>query len=452
MRSKEHCRKYRELIPLLIDGELDEATAARVEHHLNRCRGCMNEFKWHKWLCLVLRSMPYTPAPPDFTERTLERIRQLQAQKSAPSRIWALVRSPLLQFAHIPAYAFILLIALFAAWTVTRTLMPSNTSDLHSAVTIGMTNSTPSHVGKLSASQPRSPSGIQHAAVAGETLTATTNRSTISRAAHTTHRRVAKLFDNAATYPNLKPMSSGGTIGIVRTDVRAGDNASEGLSNLAHLRVSLTPIKAEPQSTMPAGIAYDSGGGISNPLLTEIKQMMSMRKLSQAVERLSELVQDAAAGEPMRYRALCLLKACYEMMGEWVLAKSVAEQIVSELKASNDANLITLIAQACESDGDSQFASELYSTVAEHAAYPTSLRAYAQTRLASLRSGASGWLTKVAPFVNENAAMQTAPAAVERQSTPLIAPQGASPSDSGERQVNGDTNLLEDLFKLAEAI
>ncbi len=443
MRMKGQCRKYRELIPLLIDGELDEATAARVEHHLNHCKGCMNEFKWQKWLCSVLRSMPYIPAPPDFTERTLERIRQLQAQKGATAHLSGIFGHPLLQFVRAPAYAFILIIAFYAGWMAFKMTI-SNTNNPH-PTRVTMADLTPLHVEEPPIGSPQNHIQIA-AAKPKEALAASTHVHRGSNA-NSTRYGGKGLITHRVYCPMVKPTLSGNTVTIARSDVNAIGSASEMALSVSSLRTLPTAIAAEPKSVTPT----ISAGALSEELLslplTDVKQFTSAGKLSHAVERLTELIRKTAVGEPTRYRALCLLKMSYERMGEWLLAKSVAEQIASELKTLNDVRLIAWVAQVCESDGDSQLANELYAAIAEHSTYPTSLRAYAQTRLASLRSRMPN--QSVAMNANETPQAQNAPPSVpEGQQTQ---PEWSS-GEGGEHKANGDVNLIEDLLKLAEAI
>lgn len=446
MRTKKQCRRYRKLIPLLIDGELDEATAAKVEHHLNHCRGCMSEFKWQKWLCSILRSMPYTPAPPNFTERTLERIKQLQAQQGAVSHSSGIVGHLLPQFARVPAYAFVALIALFVGWMAFR-MSTSTTSDYHAPYIVA--NSASPHKGSPIASSPTITPARKAITNVRRTLVAQT-RSHHESKASLSHRHSEGLSAGQMSYPDVRVPSRGGMLSIARSDVNA-DNTFEPLLSAANLRASFIIASNEPRSAIPAVTTPTSSEAFLSLTLTEVRQLMDSGKLSHAVERLTELTKKAAMGDPIRYRALCLLKISYERMGEWVLAKSVAEQIASELKSLSDVGLIAWVAQACESDGDSQLASELYAAIAEHAIYPTSLRAYAQTRLASLRSKVPSW--SAATTVIETAQAQNVSSSTpERQHVLPASPENASPDDAGEHQANGDTNFIEDLFKLAEAI
>lgn len=447
MRTKRQCRRYRKLIPLLIDGELDEATAAKVEHHLNHCRGCMSELKWQKWLCSILRSMPYMPAPPNFTERTLERIKQLQAQQGTISHSSGIVGHLLPQFVRVPAYAFAVLIALFAGWMAFK-MGTSTTSDYHPPYVVA-NSASPHEVPPINLS-PTSTHTQKATANVRRALTAQIHPPHENKAP-LSHRHSEGLSVGQMSYPDVRVSSRSGMLSIARSDVNAAGDVFEPMLSAANLRASFITIKNEPRSAIPVIATQTPSEALLSFTLTEIRQLMDLGRLSHAVERLTELIQKAAIGEPIRYRALCLLKVSYERMGEWVLAKSAAEQIASELKSLNDVGLVAWVAQACESDGDSQLAGELYASIAEHATYPTSLRAYAQTRLASLRSKVPNW-SAMAPAI-ETAQAQSAPSSgSERQHALPASPENASPDDAGEHQANGDANFIEDLFKLAEAI
>lgn len=441
MGANGRCRKYRELIPLLIDGELDEATGAKVEHHINHCEVCMSEFKWQQWLRFVLRSMPYIPAPPGFTEKTLARIKQLQNQRSAISRLFNSWRQSISQLTPIPTYAFALLIIAFLGWATFKVQMTGDVFRGSEYASIaGLTQ--PEVEAKIKVPLKNS-NGVQTdiARVNGVSPSlahrhiSPSGRPTQLLVKSTVAKSVGKRWRSSPVNP--KPSSSASNVIPDRADVQP---------------VYSSTIPVSPSSMgMPyiyTSFAYDTDANFSDLSLVEAKQLIENGKLSQAMERLRRLLQTANQGELIRYHVMCLMKICCERMGEWLFAKSISEQITTELIALKDARVIMQVAQVCESNGDAQLASELYAMVIEHGVYSTSLCAYAQTRLESLRSG------RFAKAVEENrtgaqdisigASNGGSTGASKAADLPHDKPLEANPDDFA--------SLVEDLFKLAEII
>ena len=68
------CHEIRERLSEHMDGMLDPATAASVDHHLESCASCHSEFQSLKLLQKELESLPEVEPPPDFLDRLHERI------------------------------------------------------------------------------------------------------------------------------------------------------------------------------------------------------------------------------------------------------------------------------------------------------------------------------------------------------------------------------------------
>lgn len=78
------CRKYRQIMHRILDGEASDDERAGVKRHMAVCRACADTFRSLEFSLDLLGSMP-APAPaPDFTARTVQRA--LSAEKARARR------------------------------------------------------------------------------------------------------------------------------------------------------------------------------------------------------------------------------------------------------------------------------------------------------------------------------------------------------------------------------
>ena len=62
-----------------LDSELDSASAAQIQLHLDECAPCLTEFDLvHIVKLLVFRSCPYEPAPDHVRVRVVQRISEVR--------------------------------------------------------------------------------------------------------------------------------------------------------------------------------------------------------------------------------------------------------------------------------------------------------------------------------------------------------------------------------------
>ena len=70
------CKEVRRLSSDYIDGELDQATAARVKTHLDWCPPCTAFINTLRTTVGLLRATPKRAAPSDFRQRVRENLRR----------------------------------------------------------------------------------------------------------------------------------------------------------------------------------------------------------------------------------------------------------------------------------------------------------------------------------------------------------------------------------------
>jgi len=418
--SKRRCQKYMILIPQLIDGELDGATTAEVEHHLRNCKDCMNEFMWYQWLHATLRSMPYTPAPPDFTERTLERIRQLKTQKGATKGVnLSYIGGTLLKQPYAIAYTMALIVVAMLGLASIKTRTPTDVMERYATVATYESTETQKGIGR----QPMSYASAKGSTV--ETLTVSPVHAQINQRANEQRAFVApKRYEAIASQPVLANSSLTRMSDVARVDVSIRGIASDFDRDIeSSFRVAVPSAMLTGETTViNSADAY----------LVSVGHLMSIGKLSEAVERLREFAKLNEVNPALRYRALSMLKSCYERMGEWLMAKAVSEQMASELSQFRD---IKLVGQVSDVEDDTQ------------------VERRAQTRLASLPSLAQPTPLSNASVVQPNAVKASAPEDTSSQLQQSISILEGIPQDEPtEKLLSDDQTFIDALFKLSEAI
>jgi len=433
--GKRQCQKYVMLIPQLIDGELDRATAAKVEHHLRNCKGCMNEFRWYQWLHATLRSMPYTPAPPDFTERTLERIRQLKAHQKGAARGVNIghLGSMLLKQPYAVAYTMALIVVAILGLASIKTRTPTDVVERYTTVAVHE---------NIEAQKRISIQPLSYASAKGNAIeTSATN--TVKGNVQLTQRAnkqkalvVPKQPEAIASQPALINPSPTRITSVARTDVSIRSVTRDFGRDIESSFRIVVP------STMLVSVRGTTVINSADAYLVRIGHLISVGKLSEAAEHLREFAKVNEIDPALRYRALSMLKSCYERMGEWLMAKAVFEQMLSELSHYKD---IKSAEQIAERENDMQVKVH---TVLEDDTYPEK-----QTRLASLPPYAQPTATSNALAMQSNAVKAFASNDSSSQLRQTISMLEEIPQDEPtERLLNEDQTFIDALFKLSEAI
>ena len=83
------CEKYRELISLYIDGELNESEENELLEHIKNCPLCEKELKELTAISEMLKSAEKEEPPKNFHNDVMAKIRQSQAKPAKKKRSWA---------------------------------------------------------------------------------------------------------------------------------------------------------------------------------------------------------------------------------------------------------------------------------------------------------------------------------------------------------------------------
>jgi HEAT repeat protein len=85
------CKDYREQIPLLLNGELDEIQISEFESHLAACKDCMLEYETAKKLWLLMGELPQPDPSPSMKagfNAVLSNYKQELVERRNPVREW----------------------------------------------------------------------------------------------------------------------------------------------------------------------------------------------------------------------------------------------------------------------------------------------------------------------------------------------------------------------------
>jgi hypothetical protein len=258
-----------------------------------------------------------------------------------------------------------------------------------------------------------------------ETLTVSPVHAQINQRANEQRAFVApKRYEAIASQPVLANSSLTRMSDVARVDVSIRGIASDFDRDIeSSFRVAVPSAMLTGETTViNSADAY----------LVSVGHLMSIGKLSEAVERLREFAKLNEVNPALRYRALSMLKSCYERMGEWLMAKAVSEQMTSELSQFRD---IKLVGQVADVEDDTQ------------------VERRAQTRLASLPSLAQPTPLSNASAVQPNAVKASAPEDTSSQLQQSISILEGIPQDEPtEKLLSNDQTFIDALFKLSEAI
>lgn len=67
--DRMHCEEVIAQLLRYLDGEIDEATRARIDHHLDECRGCFSRAEFEKALKDRVREAGHAQATASLQER-----------------------------------------------------------------------------------------------------------------------------------------------------------------------------------------------------------------------------------------------------------------------------------------------------------------------------------------------------------------------------------------------
>lgn len=76
-----NCKKIKKLLQLYIDDALTFGEKQIVEKHLETCSTCQAELKSLSAMVRLIRSLPEVAAPPDFTEKLMLKISQIEEKE-----------------------------------------------------------------------------------------------------------------------------------------------------------------------------------------------------------------------------------------------------------------------------------------------------------------------------------------------------------------------------------